>query len=83
MRSALKNSAAAKVPLLAWPEVSRPPASSRVRVLPALRAIPVTASARGLRAAMAPPLLMVWMVRLPPALALTLMASELTVAPPT
>ena len=68
---------------MAWPEVSSPPLRSRVRVLPAPRAMPVVASARGLRAATAPPLLMVWTVRLPPAVALRLMASEVAVAPPT
>ena len=83
MRSALKNSAVAVVPLLAWPLVSRPPPSSRVRVLPALRARPVVLSARGFRAATDPPLLIVWIVRLPPALAFTLMASLLEVLPPT
>ena len=83
MRSALKNSAVAVVPLLVWPLVSRPPPSSRVRVLPALRARPVVPSARGFRAATVPPLLNVWIVRLPPALAFTLMASLLDVLPPT
>ena len=83
MRSALKNSAAAKGPVVAWPLLSSPPLRSRVRVLPALRAMPVVASAQGLRAAIDPPLLMVWMLRLPPAVALTLMASVVAVAPPT